>query len=296
MVEHPSAHERPITVDSWLVWATRMLLDLDDPAGREARGLMASLLGSAASVVTRGASPLPPELADRYVEWVERRQKREPFHLITGEVPFFGNLFSVRSGVLIPRPETELLVEQVSVRTKSCPPQSILELGGGSGAIICSLLLLYPGASGVAVDIEPDPIRCMLENRKRLSLDSRLHLLRGNWDDSIAGGLCFDLLVSNPPYIASAEIDGLMAEVVQYEPHRALDGGVDGLDCYREILGSNIDSRVMPGGLMVMEIGAGQRWAFERSGPFFELEGFDPAEVVSDWAGHGRVVIWKRKG
>ena len=273
-----------------------MLLDLEDAPDREARGLMASLLGSAGAVVINGPGPLSPELADRYAEWVQRRRKREPFHLITGEVPFFGTVFSVCPGVLIPRPETEILVEQVFSRTQSCPPQNILELGGGSGALICSLLLLFPEARGVAVDIEPAPIRCMIENREKLSLASRLSLLAGNWDDSLLPGLSFDLLVSNPPYIASGEIDGLMDEVRNYEPHRALDGGADGLDCYRQILGPKISSRVTSGGLLVMEIGAGQRWAFEQSGPFGLLEGFAPAEIVSDWSGHGRVVIWKRKG
>jgi release factor glutamine methyltransferase len=273
-----------------------MLGELDDPPGREARGLMASLLGSVAKVVINGPLPLSPELAERYESWVQRRRKREPFHLITGEVPFFGTVFSVCPGVLIPRPETELLVEQVFVRTQSRPPRNILELGGGSGAIICSLLLLFPEARGVVVDIEPAPLRCMVENRKRVALDSRLSLLMGHWDDAIRPGISFDLLVSNPPYIASAEIDGLMAEVRQYEPHRALDGGADGLECYREILAPMIAARVAPGGLLAMEIGAGQRWAFERSGPFFLLEGFDGAEVVSDWSGHGLVVILKRKG
>lgn len=296
MLEHPFGHERPMTVDSWLSWATRMLLDLEDPPHREARGLMASLLGSAEAVVINGPQPLSSELADRYVEWVQRRRNREPFHLITGEVPFFGTVFSVCPGVLIPRPETELLIEQVFSRVKSCPPKSILELGGGSGAIICSLLLLFPEAKGVAVDIEPAPIQCMVKNRERLFLGSRLSLLTGHWDNSLLPGYPFDLLVSNPPYIASGEIDGLMAEVRNYEPHRALDGGEDGLDCYRQILDSRIFFRVASGGLLAMEIGAGQRWAFEQSGPFFLLEGFDPAEVISDWAGHGRVVIWKRKG
>jgi len=296
MVGDLSGHERPMTVDGWILWATRMLADLDDPPAREARGLMAFLLGGLSAVVINGRDLLSPQLAERYVQWVQRRMKREPFHLITGAVPFCGSVFSVFPGVLIPRPETELLVEQVVMRTKSRPPQTIFELGGGSGAIIGSLMLLFPEAKGVAVDIDESPLRCMAENRRKLSLGSRLSLLMGNWDDAILPGHSFDLLVSNPPYIASAEIEGLMEEVRLYEPHRALDGGADGLACYREILGTRIPSRVKPGGLMAMEIGAGQRWAFEPSGPFFDLDGFASAEVVSDWAGHGRVVIWKRKG
>ena len=147
----------------------------------------------------------------------------------------------------------------------------------------------------MAVDIEPAPIECMLENRKRLSLDGRLSLLAGNWDDAVLPGFSFDLIVSNPPYIASGEIMSLMDEVRNYEPHRALDGGQDGLDCYRQILYSDIPDRVASGGLMVMEIGAGQRWAFECSGPFAVMDGFGSAEFVSDWAGHDRVVIWERK-
>ena len=285
-----------MTVDEWLSWGTRMLLGLEDPPDREARGLMASILGGVGSVVINGPQALPPELANRYVEWIARRRNREPFHLITGNVPFYGTNFSVCPGVLIPRPETELLIEQIRLRRQGSPPKSILELGGGSGAIICSLLLLFPEARGVAVDIEPAPLECMMENRKQLSLENRLSLLAGNWDDAILPGLSFDLIVSNPPYIASGEIMSLMDEVRNYEPHRALDGGEDGLDCYRQILYSDIPCRVAPGGLVAMEIGAGQRWAFESSGPFALMEGFGPAEFVSDWAGHDRVVIWERKG
>ncbi len=295
MVDHPTGHERPMTVDEWLSWGTRMLLELEDAPDREARGLMASILGGVGSVVINGPRPLPPELADLYVERIARRRNREPFHLITGNVPFYGTIFSVCPGVLIPRPETELLIEQIFLRRQGCPPKSILELGGGSGAIICSLLSLFPEARGVAVDIEPAPLECMMENRKRLSLENRLSLLAGNWDDAILPGLPFDLIVSNPPYIASGEIMSLMDEVRNYEPHRALDGGEDGLDCYRQILYSDIPYRVASGGLMAMEIGAGQRWAFESSGPFALIEGFGPAEFVSDWAGHDRVVIWERK-
>ena len=135
-----------------------------------------------------------------------------------------------------------------------------------------------------------------MENRKQLSLENRLSLLASHWDDAILPALSFDLIVANPPYIASGEIMSLMDEVRNYEPHRALDGGEDGLDCYRQILYSDIPCRVAPGGLVAMEIGAGQRWAFESSGPFALMEGFGPAEFVSDWAGHDRVVIWERKG
>ncbi len=295
VVTEDDRHKRPVTVFEWIRWAKEELSELSDPPLREATGLMATLLGSPLRVVTDSQTPLASDLQETFVDRVSRRKRREPFHLITGEVIFSGMSLRLCPGVLIPRPETELLVAEIVSRQSLNPPRRILELGGGSGAIICALLLAFPEATGMAVDIEESPLRCMEENRVRTGLSRRLHLLRGDWDESLSPGGLFDLVVSNPPYIPSREIDHLMEEVRLFEPRRALDGGVDGLDSYRRILNGSPSRRIRAGGLLAVEIGAGQREAFETGGTFYQLAGFNPAEIVTDWSGHGRVVIWKRK-
>ncbi len=288
------SHSVPGRVSEWLLWGQGRLADLENPS-MESRALMGALLGSPTAPWTRWSEQLPETLSETFREWVERRAKREPFQYIVGTVPFFGRIFRVGPGVLVPRPETEHLValalDHLRERRRKEPPR-ILDLGAGSGAIIMSLLLEWPDAVGVAVEREADAIRTLAENRDGFGLEGRLSILRGSWGEMLSKTPSFDLILSNPPYIPSGVIGTLDPEVRDHEPRPALDGGPDGLSCYREIL-AFAPAILNEGGLLAFEIGADQAWAFQPGGAALDglPSGFDGSfTVLKDIAGRDRIV------
>ena len=188
-----------------------------------------------------------PELA-AFRELVRRRAAGEPTAWLTGRREFFGHPFRVDSRVLVPRPETELLVETAIALLP--PGGALLDLCTGSGCIAISTALARPDARVVATEISPEALRVARENAE--ALGARVELLEGDLDAPVSAGERFDLIVSNPPYVPSGEIEGLAREV-RREPRIALDGGADGLDVIRRIV-SCAPSRLRPGGLLVIEM------------------------------------------
>lgn len=199
---------------------------------------------------------VPDDAVPGFQALVDRRAAREPVQRILGDWEFWGLTLALGPETLIPRPDTETLVEAV---LRACPDRSrpwrILDLGTGTGAILLALLSEYPGAFGVGVDLSPDALLVAAGNAASLGLRDRACFLAGSWVDAITGR--FDIIVSNPPYIPDADIDGLAPEVARFEPRRALAGGLDGLDPYRH-LARALPPLLSPGGIVGFEHGADQ--------------------------------------
>lgn len=185
-----------------------------------------------------------------------RRAAHEPLALITGHREFWSLDFQVSPATLVPRPDSETLIEAaLAAFANRPPPRTILDLGTGTGCLLLALLKEFPSAFGIGLDRNPDAAALARQNAIRLGLAGRAAFIAGDWTRSISGR--FDLIVSNPPYIASTAIDTLMPEVGQYEPRTALDGGSDGYDAYRAIL-PDLPRHLEPGGSAILELGQGQ--------------------------------------
>jgi release factor glutamine methyltransferase len=197
---------------------------------------------------------LLPEERSRWEALVARRARREPLPYIIEEIEFFGLSFRVGPGVLIPRPETELLVEAVLEYAAGCPAHpAILDVGTGSGCIALALASRLPQARIVALDPSPAALALARENGERLGLVGRVQWIAGAWPRSER----YDVIAANPPYIPSGELQNLAPELKEHEPQIALDGGPDGLDLIRPLL-AEAPERLTPGGLLAMEMAAGQ--------------------------------------
>lgn len=216
---------------------------------------------------------------------IERRLRREPVSRILGKKGFWKIMLNVTPDVLSPRPDTETLLDVI---TRAFPPHrafEMIDLGTGSGAILLATLAERFGARGVGADISTEAIAVARENAANLDLDGRCTFIRTEWAAGFADD-SFDLVVSNPPYIPTADIAGLDPEVREHDPHLALDGGPDGLQAYRD-LAPEIARILRPGGVFAVEIGWDQ-------GPqvkaLFEAAGFDDVKVVKDLGDRDRVV------
>ncbi len=222
---------------------------------REARLLLALATGSPAAAL-HATDTLAPATAERFRHLVRRRVAREPMAYLRGRAGFWDLELTVGPGVLVPRPETETLVEAaLAAFPDPTAGLTILDLGTGSGCLALTLLRLYPNARAVAVDVAAAAIACCADNAARLGLGGRVELVRGDWVDTPLDR--FDLIVSNPPYVADRELEALQPEVRDHEPHLALLGGPDGLDAYRALL-PVAARRLASAGRIILELGAGQ--------------------------------------
>jgi len=244
--------------------AMRRLARCLDDAGIDTPELDARLLVEAASGLSRAAmirdpdEPLTPAAADRLAGLAARRLAREPVSRILGERSFYGRDFTISPETLDPRPDTETLIEAalglMRPRGWDKRPIRILDVGTGSGAILVTLLAELPLASGLGTDISAGALRVASANAERHAVAARAEFSLARSLSGIRGR--FDLLVSNPPYIPTQQIPALEPEVKDHDPIRALDGGPDGLDVYREIAAGLV--RVVPDGIALFEVGAGQ--------------------------------------
>ena len=235
--------------------------------------------------------PLTSEEYSKFDNLVGRREKAEPMGYILGEKGFWEFDLKVRKGVLIPRPDTESLVEAIlDIHKDRNTALNILELGVGTGAIILSLLHEMPNAKGLGVDVSPDALACAEENAEANNLDDRLTLRASSWFDNVSED-GFDVIVSNPPYIRTDDIPNLMRDVAHHEPSLALDGGNDGLDAYRHII-NEAPAKLKAGGLLAFEIAYDQ--ADDLKKLLKDSGNFTPAVIVKDLAEHDRVVLAHR--
>jgi release factor glutamine methyltransferase len=284
----------PLTFDPDLsrAAAQRMLTQAFTDVGLESAALDARILLCVALGIDHIELIRDPDLpigpaALRLDEFAQRRMRHEPVSRIIGSKEVFGQTYTIDASVLDPRPDTECLVEAVLeiVKMRKSETLRILDLGIGSGAILGALLGELPHATGIGIDRSQAACERACANLSAIGLADRTSMLVGNWLASIRG--CFDIIVSNPPYIVSADIDGLDPEVRLHDPRLALDGGSDGLDAYRAIL-SDAASHLARDGLLAFELGDGQFAAVET---LIRLSGLEPIGSKRDLAGRVRVVL-----
>lgn len=252
-----------------------------DSAPRDARLLLAHAMGIAADRLTLH---LPDTLSDpaqaAFDAAIAARLTRQPVAQIIGQRLFWGRTFKVTQDTLDPRPETEILVAEALSR----PFLKILDLGTGTGCILLSCLADMPMASGTGSDLSAQALAVAQENADRLHLATRVKFTQSDWLKSIPGR--FDLIVSNPPYIAADEMPQLAPDVLQWEPHSALTPGGDGLDAYRQIA-LQAPSRLLNGGRILLEIGPTQGPAVSA---LLAAQGLHHIRILQDLDGRDRVV------
>lgn len=217
---------------------------------------------------------------------VTRREKREPVAQITGKREFWGLDFIVTPDTLIPRPDSETLIEAVlRVAPDPSQPMTILDMGTGSGCLLITLLREFPESNGVGLDISIDALHVARRNAAELGVNQRAAFICGSWGEALKG--TFDLVISNPPYIAETDAGTLMPDVVRFEPHTALFAGADGLHAYRH-LARDVSRLLKKGGHACFEIGQGQADSVSR---LLEDASFTITEIRSDLAGISRCVV-----
>ena len=262
-----------------------------DNARFEARLLMAQASGfSTEQLIARGRDPAPAPAVETLRTLTARRVKREPMAYILGEREFWGLPFKVSPDVLVPRPDSETVIEAaLSLLTDRSRPWRLLDLGLGSGCLLLTLLKEFPHATGLGLDASPAALAVAQANAEALGVADRATLVSGDWRepdwiDRLAGP--FDLIVSNPPYIEAATIDLLMPEVSRFEPRLALDGGADGLDAYRAI-SAEAPQLLAAEGRLLVEIGEGQALGIT---DIFASSGLQMATTLKDLGGIDRVL------
>lgn len=260
---------------------------IENPA-TDAEAILCWVLGwDRARLHAHPEKTLSAEDAPRAAGAASRREMREPLAYILEEREFWSLPFRVGPGCLIPRPETELLVERTAAFLQESEAPRILDLGTGSGAIAVALAKELPGARVVATDINEEALILAGGNADANGVADRIEFHRADWLDGLPEGALFDAVVSNPPYVPSGAIDSLMPEVSRYEPREALDGGPDGMNFLRKIV-REAPVRLRRGGVLLLEMDSEQiplcRVAVRRTRVFL-----DP-EVQRDLAGLDRVL------
>ena len=241
----------PHPIATWLAEAAAILgtAGIDAPS-REARMLLLHALGRPAGTLLDRTEPV---LVPTLPALVARRAAHEPMALITGRQGFWTLDLEVSRDTLIPRADSETLVEAALAAKPDAT--SILDLGTGTGCLLLAVLSALPAAWGVGIDLHPAAAALAARNANACGLAGRAAFLAGDWSSPIAGQ--FNLVLSNPPYIPTADLAKLMPEVLAHEPARALDGGADGLFAYRH-LATILPALLAPGGVAVLELGIGQ--------------------------------------
>lgn len=277
-------------VQAWKSAQTRLkAARLDSPA-IDARLLLEAATGATrVDILTDPYRPLTSEQAAQFDAWLGRRERREPVARILGRKGFWKLMLKVTPHVLTPRPDTEVIVDHALRAFPEGGSFDVLDLGVGSGAIVLAILAERPAARGLGVDVSEEALAVARENAANLDLDGRCALLRSSWADGL-GDNGFDLVVSNPPYIRSGEIEALEPEVAVHEPRLALDGGPDGLDPYRT-LAAEVLRVLKPGGLLLIEFGSDQAIYVKA---LFEAAGAVDLEVLKDLGDRDRVLSGRK--
>lgn len=278
-------------LDARLLWEFAKKNSLS-PRGGEGRGEGVSKAQHHSSPPPH-PNPLPRRGRGDFLEFfdslIARRISREPLAYITGAKEFWSLDFAVGPGVLIPRPDSETLIEaMLQDFPERAAPLSILDLGTGSGCLLIAALSEYPNAHGVGIDQSAAALDWARRNVAAHRLEDRVTLIESGWLEEAQPG--FDVLLANPPYIRSADIAGLEPEIARYEPAAALDGGPDGLDAYRA-LAPRIARLLKPSGQAFVELGAGQGQAAAMLMTAHDLK---VVRLVPDLAGIPRCLVAKR--
>lgn len=273
------------TVGALLCRAGQALRDAGIEAPRmEARRILAAAMDATPEALLREPrASVPPAAESRFAAMLARRAAREPLAYILGHTGFWTLDLEVAPSTLIPRADSETLVE--AALEKGLRPARVLDLGTGTGALLLAVLTAFPEAWGVGVDAAPEAAALASRNAQRNGLGARAAFLAGDWAEALDGR--FDLVLSNPPYIPAEDIAGLMPEVARHEPRSALDGGADGLDAYRRICAA-LPRLLAPGGFAVLELGQGQDAAVSAMAG---AHGLHVAGLHADLSGISRAIL-----
>jgi len=263
----------------------------DEPRRRARRLVAAALCLSNAEVFAHLDRMVTEDDAERVAETLRRALAHEPLSRIAGVREFWGLEFTLSAGTLDPRPDSETVVEAVVARLPERDrAYRFLDLGTGSGCLLLALLSVFPQAGGLGVDLALDAVATARGNAERLGFGGRARFAVGDWARALSGR--FAAIVANPPYIASGDIASLPAEVRDFDPRLALDGGIDGLDAYRAIA-ADLPALLAPDGIVACEIAQGQEFAvagiIARGGLVIE-------ETAADLAGTARCVVARPPG
>ena len=252
----------------------------------DARLLLEAVCGTDRNdLLVHGEQPVAPEAEEKYLNWIRQRAEHIPLQQLTGEQDFMGLTFAVNEHVLIPRQDTEILVEEVLKELHD--GMRILDMCTGSGCILLSLLHYSNDCEGLGVDLSAEALEVAGRNVLKVLTPEKAehaHFLQSDLFEKVEGK--FEIIVSNPPYIASAEVDRLMPEVRDHEPRMALDGTADGLEFYRRII-AEAGQYLVSSGMLFFEIGYDQGQAVSE---LMREHGYREVQVVQDYAGLDRVV------
>lgn len=256
----------------------------------DARLLLAHAAGFSSNAVPATNLPLDEAVRGRFEALLARRLAHEPIAYIIGSKEFWSLSFDVGPGALIPRPETEILIEEM---IREYPDREarldILDLGTGSGCLLVTALREYPRAKGTGIDRDESALQWARRNVAKHGIEARCRLVAGDWSATELGS--YDAILANPPYIRSQDIAALARDVERYEPVGALDGGADGLDAYRRIAG-RIGKLLRAPGTVFVEIGEGQG---AQVASIFDLAGIEIVRIGPDLAGIPRCVVGRRR-
>lgn len=275
-----------VTVEEALNTATKWLSDAGvEGAARDAQILLAHAMECEPSrLILMHDEEVLPEIFHKFDTLLAAREKFQPVSQIIGGREFWGRWFNVTRDVLDPRPETESLID---IALKAGPFARVLDLGTGTGILAVTLMAEWPDSRAIAVDISPEAILIATANAKAHKVSDRVMCVNSNWYDAVTGK--FDLVVSNPPYIAMTEMAELSPDVLNWEPMMALTPGGDGLGSYR-VIASELADYLDEGGLGLFEIGHSQGADVVK---IFTDAGFKNVTVSKDMNGHDRVVAVK---
>lgn len=258
-----------------------------EEAALDARLLLEAVCGTDRNdLLVHGEQPVAPEAEEKYLSWIRQRAEHIPLQQLTGEQGFMGLTFSVNEHVLIPRQDTEILVEEVLKELHD--GMRVLDMCTGSGCILLSLLHYSNDCEGLGVDLSAEALEVAGRNVLKVLTPEKAehaHFLQSDLFEKVEGK--FEIIVSNPPYIASAEVEKLMPEVRDHEPRMALDGTEDGLYFYRRII-EEAGKHLVSSGMLFFEIGYDQGQAVSE---LMRTEGYCDVQVVQDYAGLDRVVF-----
>lgn len=258
-----------------------------EEAALDARLLLETVCGTDRNdLLVHGEQPVAPEAEEKYLNWIRQRAEHIPLQQLTGEQGFMGLTFNVNEHVLIPRQDTEILVEEVLKELHD--GMRVLDMCTGSGCILLSLLHYSNDCEGLGVDLSAEALEVAGRNVLKVLTPEKAehaHFLQSDLFEKVEGK--FEIIVSNPPYIASAEVEKLMPEVRDHEPRMALDGTEDGLYFYRRII-EEAGKYLVSSGMLFFEIGYDQGQAVSE---LMRTEGYHEVQVVQDYAGLDRVVF-----
>ncbi len=258
-----------------------------EEATLDARLLLEAVCGTDRNdLLVHGEQPVMPQAEEKYLHWIRQRAEHIPLQQLTGEQDFMGLTFSVNEHVLIPRQDTEILVEEVLKELHD--RMRILDMCTGSGCILLSLLHYSNDCEGLGVDLSAEALEVAGQNVLKVLTPEKAehaHFLQSDLFEKVEGK--FEIIVSNPPYIASAEVEKLMPEVRDHEPRMALDGTEDGLHFYRRII-KEAGKHLVNSGMLFFEIGYDQGQAVSE---LMRAGGYREVQVVQDYAGLDRVVL-----